>query len=97
MRREGGGGQGAAGVTDRGGRRCPGGLLWLLMQHVWRPAHGIGYKAPDVVFCEGGAVFAQGGSPGKQRVLPPFAHGVLPRVHGQVPYDTVAHTMDGRR
>ena len=95
-RREGGGGagQGAAGVTDRVGRRCPGGLLWLWMQHLWWPAHGIGYKAPDDFLCEGGAVCARGGGPGGQRVLPPLAQGVLPRVHGQVPYDTVAHTVD---
>ena len=101
VRREGGGGggggHGAASVADRGGCRCPGGLLWLLMQHLRRPAHSIGYKAPDVFLCEGGAVFAREGSPGRQCVLPPFAQGVLPRVHGQVPYDTVAHTLDGRR
>ena len=96
-RREGGAsGQGAAGVTDRVGHRCPRGLLWLWMEHLWRPAHGMGYKAPDVFLCEGGAVCARGGSPGGQRVLPPVAQGVLPRVHGQVPYDTVAHTVDGR-
>ena len=90
-------GQGAAGVTDRVGRWRPGGLLWLWMQHLWRPTHGVGYKAPDVCLCEGGAVRARGGSPGGQRALPPLAQGVLPRVHGQVPYDTVAHTVDSRR
>ena len=93
----GGSGQGVAGVTDRVGCRCPGGLPRLWMHHLLRPAHGIGYEAPDVFLREGGAVHARGGRPGGRCVLPPLALGVLPRVHGQVSNDTVAHTVDGRR
>ena len=67
------------------------------MQHLRRPAHCIGYQAPDIRLRERGAVRAWGGIPGGQRVLPPLAQGVMPGVHGEAPYDTVAHTVDGRR
>ena len=63
VRRGGASGLGAAGATDHVGCRRLGGLLRPWMQHLLRPAHGIGYEAPDVILREGGAVHARGGQP----------------------------------
>ena len=71
--------------------------MWLWMQLLWRPAHGITSKVPDVFLSEGGTFRARGDSPGGQGVLPLSALGVLPLVHGQVPHDTVVQRVDGRR